>query len=462
MTNTFSKTVAIKAVDEDERTATGAVLVPNEVDRQRDFLRPEGIERMFAADPDDGVMHSAFPDGAAELVRNEIVDDELELNGETYPPGTWVATRKYYDDALWQLVADGVLEGFSIGGQISEERNYAADSVPDDVRFPAPVDDGPATELVDGSVQEVSDVDIPAVPRATYRELSKLGKSITEQVDGREEFVALMQERGHDREDATQLWRYLQRNKTKSANESEELMTEKAEYSTDEWVSWQAAGGRANGQIVDVSNDGTYDDEISGDVTVTGTEDDPAYLIEVWQGTGDDASPIEEESGRGDTLHVAHLESTLRRVDDPREVETSKSGIIASLKSLVGDGDADDPDAGEDYGTQKAGRTLSQTNRRAVMASIDAQLGMLDDAGVDHGMQRFSDREDFAFTLADYEGKGNGEDMDKNAPESDISESDMTDDELTDKVDELEEKLDTLSEKLDEDWRMIVLDGELQ
>lgn len=368
MTDTFSKTVAIKAVDEEERTATGAVLVPNEVDRQREFIRPEGIERMFADDPEDGVMHSAFSDGAAELVRNEVVDDEIELNGETYPPGTWIATRKYNDDALWQLVADGVLEGFSIGGEISEERQYAAGEVPEMVRFPEPVDEGGAVELVDGQVNEISDVDIPAVPRATYRELSKLGKSITEEVDGREEFVELMQERGHSREDASRLYRYLQRNKT--ADEPAE-----------------------SGADVDKTDDMSDSDP---------TDEDEQSAKEAAKNSDFDSDGADIGS-----------------VDD----ET----LGARLKSLLGfGGGTDDPDSGEDAGVDKAGRTLSQTNRRAVMASIDAQLDMLDDAGVDHGMQRFTDRDEFAFDLASYEGKGNDE-MDKNAPEGDTSDETMTD-----------------------------------
>ena len=391
MTDTFSKTVAIKAVDEENRTATGAVLVPNEVDRQRDFIRPEGIERMYAADPDDGVMHSAFPDGAADLVRNEIVDSQIELNGETYPPGTWIATRKYNDDALWQLVADGVLEGFSIGGEISDERQYAAGDVPADVRFPDPVEEGAANELVDGQVNEISDVDIPAVPRATYRELSKLGKSITEEVDGRQQFVELMQERGHDREDAGQLWRYLQRNKT---------VDEPAESGAD-----------------------------------TPTQDDMS---------DSDDDPEDEQTGK-EAAEASDFESDGVDID-----KADNETLGARLKAALGfGGDTDDPDTGEDAGTEKAGRTLSQSNRRAVMASIDAQLDMLDDAGVDHGMERFSDREAFAFDLAAYEGKGSDE-MDKNAPESDISDSDMTEDtDDTEKSDDTPEWAESLTEKVE-------------
>lgn len=209
MTQHFQKTVDIKAVDEDARTATGAVLVPDELDHQFDFLRPGAIERFHADDPDTGVMHSAFPDDAAELVRHEILDEPETIGGEEFPAGTEVATRKYTDDDLWGLVNDGILNGFSIGGEITKATDH--DTVPDDVRVPDDVEhsDEPVTELIDGRVEEISDVDIPAVPRATYK-ADDLGKNLLEDVDSEAEFVELMvEQRGHDESDARRLYQYL-------------------------------------------------------------------------------------------------------------------------------------------------------------------------------------------------------------------------------------------------------------
>jgi len=82
------------------------------------------------------------------------------------------------------------------------------------------------------------------------------------------------------------------------------------------------------------------------------------------------------------------------------------------------------------------------------MASIDAQLEMLNDAGVEHGMERFSDRADFAFDLSEYEGKGSDETQ-KNAPGSDISDSDMSEDTDTEKSDDAPEWAESLTEKVE-------------
>jgi len=393
MTHEFTKTVAFKAVDEENRTATGAVLVPNEVDRQRDFLRREGVEAMFAEDPDDGVMHAAFPDGAADLTRSEVVDEPVELNDESYPAGTWVATRKYEDDDLWQLVEDGVLTGFSIGGEVDRVREYESGDVPDDVTFPDDVPAGPATEIVDGKVNEVSDVDIPAVPRATYRELSKLGKSITEEVDGEAEFVEVMRERGHAEDDARELWDYLQTHK---------VADERAE----------SRAGQDNTKMPDDTDDDGAEPESSEETKAA------------------DAADIDD-------------------VDDATLGSRIKSALGLGGGADDGGNSSEDPDAAD---AEKAGRTLSQRNQHAVMAAVDAQLDLLNDAGVDHGMTRFTDRDDVAFSIEDYGDKGQHSDdkPDKNAPAGETADDDMTDD-INEKVDALEEKLDNLSEKLDEE-----------
>ena len=73
----FSKTVAIKATDDEERTATGVVLTTNELDRQLDFLDGDGVRAMFNPSPSDGVMHTKFPDDHAELTRNEVLDEDV-------------------------------------------------------------------------------------------------------------------------------------------------------------------------------------------------------------------------------------------------------------------------------------------------------------------------------------------------------------------------------------------------
>ena len=62
-------------------------------------------------------------------------------------------------------------------------------------------------------------------------------------------------------------------------------------------------------------------------------------------------------------------------------------------------------DRDRDRQTPKAGQTLSQSNTESAMAAIDANLDMLEDAGVDHGMTRFTDREDVDFDLSEHDAR---------------------------------------------------------
>jgi hypothetical protein len=78
---------------------------------------------------------------------------------------------------------------------------------------------------------------------------------------------------------------------------------EMAKYSEDDYVTWNSSGGSAYGKIVDWTDDGTYDASIDGDVTVSGEENDPAALIQVYEETDDGWSPT-------DTM-VGHKFSTL-------------------------------------------------------------------------------------------------------------------------------------------------------
>lgn len=205
----FSKKVEFEKLDEENQTATGAVLVPWEVDHQRDWLTPEAIESMHNPHADEGVMHAGFPEDAAET-EYYILDEPETVGGPEYPAGTLMADRTYHDDELWSLVEDGILTGFSIGGDVTAEEEYDIDELPDEVVFPDGVERGPATEIQNGAIDEVSDVDIPAVPRAMHTTAKGLRKNVFEDADGRNEFVSRMEDRGHTEEDAERLFDYLE------------------------------------------------------------------------------------------------------------------------------------------------------------------------------------------------------------------------------------------------------------
>lgn len=366
---TITKQVEFKALDDERRVAIGGVMVPNKVDRQGDWIEPGLIEefsdgfmaRLQSGDGEavPGVMHAVFPEGHVTLAENRVLDEAQDIGGKEFPAGSWVQGWKFDDDQLWSLVKDGVLSGYSIGASgVKWSEPMSQDDLPEDVSvaedYPA---DEPVRQLLAGTVGEVSSVDIPAVPDAVMVAAKAGGaKSVLDHVNGKNEFVGAMQDRGHSEDEAERLWHYLQRAIDESGKAA------------------PAPGENVLSRIGKAAWD-----------AITGAD-------------GDDAS------------------------------EKTASAT---------DGDA-----------EKEGRTLSRGNRDALFASIDAQLGVLDDAGVEHGATRFTDRDDVDFDLADYTGKAADAQPDENDPDGETSDSEDTT--MSDDNPEIEEKLDSLIERVDE------------
>jgi HK97 family phage prohead protease len=79
------------------------------------------------------------------------------------------------------------------------------------------------------------------------------------------------------------------------------------ELEVGDYVSWNTSGGRARGEIVQIERDGTINVPDS-DFTITGTPDDPAALIQVYQRV---------EGGWEDTeVYVGHKFSTLTKIQE--------------------------------------------------------------------------------------------------------------------------------------------------
>ncbi|MFW6434999.1 MAG: XkdF-like putative serine protease domain-containing protein [Halovenus sp.] len=98
-------------------------------------------------------------------------------------------------------------------------------------------------------------------------------------------------------------------------------------------------------------------------------------------------------------------------VETEGSAEPGKQSVFAKagkafLSALTGADDdgtsktSEDPDP-----AAKEGRTLSTANRDDLKASIDAAVSILEDAGVDHGITRFTDREDDSFDLSEHQAR---------------------------------------------------------
>ena len=172
--------------------------------------------------------------------------------------------------------------------------------------------------------------------------------------------------------------------------------------------------------------------------------------------------------------------------------EPGKESVFAKagkafLSALTGGDDGDDgpKTAGEEGGygvvrpsaqaddATKEGRTLSTANQESAMAAVDANLDLLEDAGVDHGMTRFTDQDGVDFDLSEHDARewsatDEGDEADEEieyaaggeTPDDDTTETDMSNDD-PDGEDEKSlaeknaEQIDDLSETVDEIHRAI-------
>ena len=173
---------------------------------------------------------------------------------------------------------------------------------------------------------------------------------------------------------------------------------------------------------------------------------------------GDPNGFVEEAMERGhseeDAGYLWDVLNEAAEVDgagEPGKESSLTRAAKSFLSELLGGSDGESPDATVDEAmrskaeaiqspaqaaaTAKEGRTLSTANQHSLMASIDAAAEVLEDAGVDHGTERFTDRETFDFDLSEHDARdwsgsedGDGDDEDEEEDDKDATGGDTPDD----------------------------------
>lgn len=120
-----------------------------------------------------------------------------------------------------------------------------------------------------------------------------------------------------------QTWANSIMDRIDNIDEEERAMdrAEPDELSVGDFVSWDSAGGRARGRIERIERDGQINVP-NADVVVNGDEDDPAALIRIYDGQGEETDVL-----------VAHRFSTLRKIDpiqsEGREMDTEERHVLS-------------------------------------------------------------------------------------------------------------------------------------
>ena len=161
-----------------------------------------------------------------------------------------------------------------------------------------------------------------------------------------------------------------------------------------DYVSWNSSGGRARGEIVQIERDGVIEVP-NTDITITGTPDDPAALIQIYR---------QVDGGWEDTdVLVGHKFSTLTKInpleepmDEDRAVDrtppaymraSARRGLEWYREGKGGDGLVDRTI--REARAMAAGDNLSEDKWKRIAAWIARHIGDLDSPDADPDSDNF-------------------------------------------------------------------------
>ena len=358
--NNVNLTMPISKIDEEKRIVSGFATLDN-IDKQGDRVLPEASEKAFANFRGNvRLMHQPIPAGKVVSFRSDTFFDP-----ETKKQYTGVFVDAYVSKGaqdIWEMVLDGTLTGFSIGGAIKDTDNELDEESNRTVRVIKEYDlvelslvDSPANQFANiFSIQKTIDGDVVdgmfsksniqnvfwcETEEMAYlsneekyscascsSELSSIGwideitKANVEQAMSKIIEMHKAVNPGTITSDDVPK-KYPKQNRRFSDIQAESKSVHngqgdederkdkkkkemhKASFSTGDFVQWNSSGGTARGKVTRVVTNGKIRVPNSS-VTITGTPEDPAVAIRVYEKDGDSWKPSKTV--------VGHKMSTLR------------------------------------------------------------------------------------------------------------------------------------------------------
>ena len=347
--NSVNLTMPISKIDEEKRIVSGFATLDN-IDKQGDRVLPEASEKAFANFRGNvRLMHQPIPAGKVVSFRSDTFFDP-----ETKKQYTGVFVDTYVSKGaqdIWEMVLDGTLTGFSIGGAIKETDTELDEESNKTVRIIKEYDlvelslvDSPANQFANiFSIQKTIDGDVVdgmfsksniqnvfwcETEEMAYlsneekyscsscnSELASIGWIDEITKSNIEEAMSKVVQMHKEVASGTvtnedTINRYPDQNRILSdiqtqSNRKKKSKNEinKASFSTGDFVQWGSSGGTARGKVTRVVTNGKIKVPNS-DFTITGTPEDPAVTIRVYEKDGNSWKPSKTV--------VGHKMSTLR------------------------------------------------------------------------------------------------------------------------------------------------------
>jgi hypothetical protein len=341
--NSVNLTMPISKIDEEKRIVSGFATLDN-IDKQGDRVLPEASEKAFANFRGNvRLMHQPIPAGKVVSFRSDTFFDP-----ETKKQYTGVFVDTYVSKGaqdIWEMVLDGTLTGFSIGGairdtdtELDEESNKTVRVIKEYDLVELSLVDSPANQFANiFSIQKTIDGDVvdgmfsksniqnvfwceteemaylsneekysctsckaelPSIGWIDELAKADIEKAMSEIVD------VYKADNANTVTNEDTINRYPDQNRLKGKMQPKKKYVKKAgEYSTGDFVQWGSSGGTARGKVTRVVTNGKIKVPNSS-VTITGTPEDPAVVIRVYEKDGDSWKPSKTV--------VGHRMSTLR------------------------------------------------------------------------------------------------------------------------------------------------------
>jgi hypothetical protein len=382
--NSVNLTMPISKIDEEKRIVSGFATLDN-IDKQGDRVLPEASEKAFANFRGNvRLMHQPIPAGKVVSFRSDTFFDP-----ETKKQYTGVFVDTYVSKGaqdIWEMVLDGTLTGFSIGGAIRETDTELDSESNKTVRVIKEYDlvelslvDSPANQFanifsiqktIDGDVVDgmfsksnIQNVfwceteemaylsneekyscsscssDLPSIGWIDEIAKSDIEKAMSDIVD-----MHKADNPGTVTNEDT-INRYPDQNKLKGKMQPKKSTKKASGYSSGDFVQWGSSGGTARGKVTRVVTNGKIKVPNSS-VTITGTQEDPAVVIRVYEKDGDSWKPSKTVVGhrmstlRSWTVKVLKSIGVQPEVSLPNTV-VNKANDIESVATQINEGGVD-------------------------------------------------------------------------------------------------------------------------
>jgi len=322
-------TMPIAKVDEERRIVSGFATLDN-VDRQGDVLLTDASRKAFENFRGNvRLMHQPIPAGKVMSFReNSFYDKE---SGNTYS-GIFVdAYISKGAENIWQMVLDGTLTGFSIGGRIVDYETKMDDMEPEK---------GSVRVVKEYELMELSLVDSPANQFANIFSIQKVDDQLvtsgiatevsTENVYWCEtDKIAISDDaEKYDCPSCRGTMHEIGWVESNDVNKNQEIgkivdgyLLKAESLRVGDFVSWNSSGGTARGKVERIARTGSINVPNS-DFTINAEEGDPAVLIRVWRKGADGWAATD--------TRVGHKMSTLRRISSLAKSEDVEKETITS------------------------------------------------------------------------------------------------------------------------------------